>query len=94
MNSINFLLVVHNHQPIGNFEPVMERVHTESYAPFLAVLERFPAVRIGMHLSGCLLDWLGSAHPEYLDRVGELVSRGQIELLGGAYYEPILPAIP
>lgn len=71
----------------------MERVYAEAYAPFLEVLARHPAVKIGMHHSGCLLDWLESAHPEYLDRLSELVDRGQVELLGGAYYEPILPAI-
>jgi alpha-amylase len=94
LNTITFLWAVHNHQPVGNFEAVLERVHREAYAPFAAVLEAHPHVRIALHVSGCLLDWLEARHPEYVDRVGRLVDRGQIELLTGGYYEPILPAIP
>jgi alpha-amylase len=33
-------------------------------------------------------------HPEYLERVQTLVDRGQLELLSGGFYEPILPVIP
>jgi alpha-amylase len=73
---------------------VFERVYREAYDPFLGVLAAHPGVRVALHVSGSLLDWLESHRAGYLDRVGTLVDRGQIELLTGAYYEPILPAIP
>jgi alpha-amylase len=47
-----------------------------------------------LHTSGCLFDWLAQRHPEYLDLVGELARAGRIEILGGAYHEPILSMIP
>jgi alpha-amylase len=41
-----------------------------------------------------LLEWLEVHHPDYFDQLRELLGRGQVELLGGGYYEPILPSIP
>jgi len=72
----------------------MEAAYARSYSPFLDVLARHPAIRIGLHVSGCLFDWLREHRPEYVDRVADLVSRGQIELLTGGYYEPILTGLP
>ena len=51
-------------------------------------------MRISLHTSGPLLEWLAARHPEYLDRLAELAQAGRIEILGGAFYEPILPVIP
>jgi alpha-amylase len=47
-----------------------------------------------LHTSGPLLEWLEANHPEYLDRVARLVAAGRIEIIGGAFYEPILSMIP
>lgn len=92
--TIRFVLALHNHQPIGNFTGVMEQAYQESYRPFLDVFERYPTLKIALHTSGSLMEWLASAHPEYLDRLGELVAAGKIEIIGGAFYEPILAMIP
>ncbi len=94
MNTINFLLAVHNHQPVGNFDFVVEDAYQKSYRPFLEVLDRHPGIKVGLHNSGCLIDWFVAHRPEYLDQLGRLVERGQVELLTGGYYEPILSAIP
>jgi alpha-amylase len=94
MKTINLVLGVHNHQPSGNFDHIFEQGYENAYAPFLDVLVRHPAIRFAFHNSGCLLDWIVERHPEYIDRLREMVVRGQAEILGGAYYEPILPIIP
>ncbi|TWT90983.1 Alpha-amylase 1 [Pseudobythopirellula maris] len=91
---LRLVLVLHNHQPIGNFDGVFEQSYQDSYLPFLDVFERFHNVRIGLHTSGSLMEWLAEKHPEYLHRLARLVSEGRIEILGGAYYEPILTMIP
>jgi len=57
-------------------------------------LERHPLIRLGLHYSGPLLEWLGSEKPAFLERVATLAERGQIELLGGGYHEPILASLP
>jgi hypothetical protein len=91
---LRLVLVFHNHQPIGNFDGVFEQAYQDSYRPFLEVLERYPGIPIGLHTSGSLMEWLTTHHPEYLERLGALVAAGRIEIVGGAYYEPILTMIP
>lgn len=94
-NSIRLVLTLHNHQPVGNFDGVIEQAYQESYKPFLDVFAEYPdALKIALHTSGCLLEWLAVKHPEYMDRLGELVADGRIEIVGGAFQEPILPMIP
>jgi hypothetical protein len=90
----NLVLLIHAHQPIGNFDEVMERTYVRSYLPFLDCLARHPHVRMGLHYSGSLLEWLAERHPEYLHRIGALAARGQVEVVGGGFYEPILITIP
>jgi 4-alpha-glucanotransferase len=90
----NLVLLIHAHQPVGNFDEVMERTYERSYLPFVECLARHPRVRLGLHYTGSLLEWLAEKHPEYMQRIGALVTRGQVEIAGGGFYEPILIAIP
>jgi hypothetical protein len=87
-------LVLHNHQPIGNFDGVFEQAYQDSYLPFLEVFEQYEPLQISLHTSGPLMMWLAENHPEYLDRVRMLVETGRIEILGGPQYEPILTMLP
>ena len=91
---ISLALVFHNHQPVGNFGWVIEEVFGQAYEPMVGALERHPHVRVGLHYTGPLLEWLGRERPEFLDRLRALVGRGQVEIIGGAHYEPILVALP
>jgi len=90
---VKLLFGIHCHQPVGNFDFVIEEVYKHSYLPFIEVLKRFPCVRVSLHYSGCLLEWLENRHPEFLGMLRELANRGQVEILGGGFYEPILAAI-
>lgn len=91
---ISLIFGCHAHQPVGNFGFVFEQAYDLSYKPFLDVLERFPAVRAVLHLTGPLFDWFEENRPEFLDRLARMSSSGQIEIMGGGYYEPLLCAIP
>lgn len=91
---VQLCLVLHNHQPVGNFGGVFEQAYQDSYLPFLDVFEPFTDLNISLHTSGPLMKWLEKAHPEYLSRIAQLVSQGRIEIIGGAFYEPILTMIP
>ncbi len=90
---IRLVLVIHDHQPVGNFDGVFEAAYQDSYAPFLDVLSEYPQIPVCLHTSGSLMEWLVQAHPEYIDRVRMLVDRGQIEIVGGPFFEPILAGI-
>jgi alpha-amylase len=91
---LRFVFALHNHQPVGNFGSVFEGAYRDSYWPFLELLEQYPEIPISLHTSGCLMEWLVEHKPEYIDRLRRLVARGQVEIMGGGFYEPILPMIP
>ncbi|MEO7427442.1 MAG: alpha-amylase/4-alpha-glucanotransferase domain-containing protein [Fibrobacteria bacterium] len=90
---INLHWAIHNHQPVGNFDFIFERAFNQAYGPFLEVLASHPKIRMSMHFSGILLDWLEANRAPYLASLRALVERGQLEILGGGFYEPILPVI-
>ncbi len=94
MKRLHLALALHNHQPVGNFGWVLEDLYRDSYLPMLGCLEAHPRIRVALHYSGFLLDWLREHHPDLVERVAALVARGQVEVLGGGYFEPVLPAIP
>src|SRR5881275_1194966 len=48
-------LLIHAHQPCGNFEHVLEKAYDSSYLPFIEHLEKHPKVHLGLHYSGPLL---------------------------------------
>lgn len=91
---LNLLIAVHNHQPVGNFPAVFERAFRDCYLPFFRVLERHPRIKMTVHFSGPLLEAMDGREPECAELVAALAGRGQIELLGGGFYEPILSIIP
>lgn len=91
---IRICFVIHNHQPVGNFDFVIEEAYQDSYLPFLDIFEEFEHLKLSLHTSGPLMNWLEANHSEYLDRIANLVQQGRVEIIGGPYYEPILTMIP
>jgi alpha-amylase len=92
--TINLMFGIHSHQPVGNFEGVFRKAYEDCYRPFLETLERHPGVRVALHYSGPLLEWLEQSEPRYIDLIASVAGRGQVEMLSGGFYEPILPVIP
>jgi 4-alpha-glucanotransferase len=92
--NFHLALVIHAHQPCGNFEHVLEKAFDSCYLPFLEQLEKHPGVHLGLHYSGPLLTWIEEHRPDYFARLRALVRRGQAEMIGGGFYEPILISIP
>lgn len=91
---INFIFCIHNHQPVGNFDFVVEDAYKNAYLPFLQALSKYPAIKLSLHTSGHLLDWLNENHKEYLDLLWQMIEKGQVEMMGAGYYEPVLAVIP
>lgn len=90
----HFTLLLHAHQPVGNFDYVIEEAYGKAYLPFVDLLAGHPKVRLSLHYTGYLLEWIEKRHPEFFSKLRRLVERGQVELVGGGYYEPILTVIP
>ncbi|MDR9451896.1 MAG: 4-alpha-glucanotransferase, partial [Acidimicrobiia bacterium] len=75
------MFAAHCHQPLGNFDEVVNRACDRAYLPFLEVLAAHPAMRVNLHYSGSLLEWLVENRPEVLE---VLTSRGdQVEWISG-----------
>jgi len=91
---ISLALAIHNHQPVGNFGWVLAEVFEQAYLPMVEALERHPDVSLSLHYTGPLLEWLRAERPEFIAQLGALVDRGQVEILGGGYYEPVLASLP
>jgi alpha-amylase len=88
------LLGIHNHQPVGNFEHVLEYAFENCYKPFIEVLKKYPKIKLNIHFSGWLLEWLERKHKDYLEEIATFVKEGKIEVFAGGFYEPILPIFP
>ena len=93
-NRISFALAIHNHQPVGNFGWVFAEVFDLAYAPLVNALERSPSVRVSLHYTGPLLEWLRAERPAFVERLRDLVASGQVEILGGGWAEPVLASLP
>jgi 4-alpha-glucanotransferase len=94
MGQLTLLLAIHNHQPDGNFGHVFEQAYADCYRPLIDALLEFPKVKITLHHTGPLLEWIERERPDYFDKMRTLVGRGQVELLGGGFYEPMLAVLP
>jgi 4-alpha-glucanotransferase len=93
-DTVSLALVLHNHQPVGNFGWVIADAYDHAYLPMVEALERHPGVRLGLHYTGPLLQWMAANRPDSIARIRALVERGQVEILGGGFYEPILVTLP
>jgi 4-alpha-glucanotransferase len=93
MKKVYFLFCIHNHQPVGNLDHLFRDAFTKAYIPLLDHLERHPLIRVCLHYSGTLLEWITAHAPEILGRLRLLIERNQVELLSGGFYEPIFMAL-
>ena len=87
------VLALHNHQPVGNFGHVFKAAYDSCYRPVLDLIAEFPSVKLALHYTGPLLEWLENERPDFLRDVKALVDREQIEILGGGFYEPMLAVL-
>jgi len=87
-------LVIHFHQPVGNLDSVVQSATDRCYRPFLELLADYPEIPMTLHYSGCLLEWMEANASDVTRLLRSLVERGQVELMTGGFYEPILAALP
>lgn len=93
-NTTKLLFGIHMHQPIDNFEWVIELGVEKCYGPFFEVMRQYPEFKFALHCSGWLLEEIEKKHPKVYKDIKYLANRGSIEFFSAGYYEPILSAIP
>jgi len=101
---IRFVCLLHSHQPVGNFDKVIEEAYQMSYRPYIELFEQFPQLALTNHFSGCLLEWIERHHPEFFQRLrrhgkAQAGRAGRLgvakwEVMGGGFYEPIMTMLP
>ncbi|MDR1506755.1 MAG: DUF1926 domain-containing protein [Treponema sp.] len=90
----SFILGYHDHLPAGSKDGEFEEIYSSRLKPLVTLLNSCPRIPAALHLSGPLLERLKQKRPEFFLLIGDLVARKQIELLGGGFYEPLLPLLP
>jgi len=93
-SKINLILGSHAHVSYGADTAEFERVYSDILRPFVSCLYKYPRIQAVLHYSGVLLHWVERTHQELFMLIEDMVGRRQIEMLGGGFYEPILPIIP
>ena len=81
---VHFVCLLHSHQPVGNFDKVIEEAFQKSYLPYVQLFEEFPSIPLTNHFSGCLLAWLEQHHPEYFQRLRRHRNALGFDCFGGA----------
>ena len=94
MSDVKLLLALHAHQPVGNFDHVFAESCDKCYEPIIQALIKHERVKVSLHFSGPLLEWIEGNRPWIFEQLNHLVSRGQARMLGGAMWEPIFTSIP
>ena len=95
MGQLTLLLAIHNHQPDGNFGARLRAgLRRLLSAAGRRASPSSRTVKVALHHTGPLLEWIERERPDYFDKLRALVGRGQVELLGGGFYEPMLAVLP
>ncbi|MDA3946968.1 MAG: DUF1926 domain-containing protein [Helicobacteraceae bacterium] len=93
-NTTKLLFGIHMHQPVDNFDWVIEHGVDVCYGPFFEVMSKYPEFRFSVHCSGWLMEQIQELHPKLYKQITTLAKKGSIELFSAGYYEPILSVIP
>jgi hypothetical protein len=93
-SGLSMILGFHNHIPYGAGDEDGEYIYATRLKPFIQTLNKFPKIPAVLHYSGILLTWLEANHPELISILEDLIARKQVEILGGGFYEPMMPLLP
>ena len=93
MAEFQLVLLMHAHQPVGNFEDVFERSTPAAICPSSKPWSAIPASAwTPLFRTAAAMDRTRS--PRIFRSARDLSGKGQVEMIGGGFYEPILIAIP
>jgi len=91
---MNIGICLYHSKPLGTPKEDYEYALYHCYRPILTYLYTKEQVNLSLHLSGNIFEWLEATYPEINMLILDLIKRGQIELIGGGYYDPPFAFIP
>jgi alpha-amylase len=94
VQNLGLVLCIANTQPPGTTGPEVRRACERAYFPLLDLLDEFPTLKVSMHWSGQILEWMDLHAPERLEQLVKLVQSERVEILGGLHGGAVLPSLP
>ena len=94
VRKLNLMLCTSAHLPSGASEAEFEALYNSRIKPIISALDKFPKINMMFFYSGVMFYWIERRHPECFMLLKDLLSRKQIEFLGGGFYNPALPLLP
>ena len=76
-----------------NQKEIFEKDYINVYKPAAKFLYAHPDFFMSFAFNGVQIDFLQKEYPEFIELLHELISRKQIEILGGGYYDPAFPLL-
>lgn len=87
------LIVVQSPPPSPN-DKSYNSFYNRFTEPLITALYQNKDIPVAMYFSGPYLAWLKNKRTESTTVIRDMLKRKQLEILGGGYYDPILPLIP
>lgn len=73
---------------------ILEDAFNNAYRPFFEVLKDYKDLKVNLHFSGFLFQWILDRKPDYIALLKSMRERGQVEIVSGGMYEPVFSLIP
>lgn len=92
---MKLLVLLHFYQPYNQQDDILLRIVNECYLPLTEGLLKNPRAKVVININGVLTEMLiEKGYGKVVENIKQLVSRGQVELLGSAMYHAFLPLLP
>ncbi|MDR2701387.1 MAG: alpha-amylase [Spirochaetaceae bacterium] len=91
---ISLILGSRAHLSASAADDQFEELYRNKLKPFITTLNRHPKIPAVLYYSGALFHRLEQKKPELFLLIKELAARKQLEILGGGFYEPLMPLLP
>ncbi len=93
MNKINLCFGIKFSNEGSQISSNIKDIYLNKFKKIFSFLCTYTDIRLSLYIPGVVLEWLKVNHPEVITILSERTSAGQIELIGGGFFEPILPLI-
>lgn len=74
-------------------DSMYKAVYEKIYKPLGALLFANPSLKFSFYFTGTQIEFLKKQNSEFFELLKELISKKQIEIIGGGYYNPIFPIL-
>lgn len=94
MSTLALVLALTQHRPLHADDATMQELFRSCTLPLLRALLNVEDVKLALHFTGPMLDWMERQQPRAMELLSGLVARGQVEMLGGPWGNAWLAGLP